>query len=140
MVLSKKELAGLLRVKTTKREAKSIRRRFQWVLDRLKKPYDEERDRARFHCPHCKVELGHFCCGSCRYQAHPRARGLDCPCLSVPFGGVTTKALGMLTVILGNNIVILKPWAWESKRARVVRWARGHVEWAEAVLRGEQHG
>lgn len=146
-VLSDDELKFLLSVGTSKAEAKTIRERFIQIERCLKR---REPRIILIGCPHCTLGNAALCCAQCRYTKAlcilKRRFPQFCPCLSVKFGGMSLvqvnrkfdkRGLGIVTLGVGQAAVSAA--ATRASQAVIdaaVRWARGHINWADAVLNG----
>ena len=131
-VLLEGELENLLKVKTSVAGARIMKKRFQWVLDHLDEPNAAE----DFGCPHC-LEVDD--CPVCAYNiAFDRSDGATC--LEVPFGGVIALDVERLVILSSTNVAIVRAPETPEEREQVEVWAKGHIEWADAVLAKKAKG
>jgi hypothetical protein len=125
-VLLEGEMENLLKIRTSVKDARLIKKRFQWVLNNLDKP-----DRTSpLGCPHCSCDF----CSQCSYFVIPFSDQRENPCLSVPFGGVIFWDIVHIIQIGSDFIGILATPKTPEEREQVEVWAKGHIEWANAVL------
>ena len=147
-ICSGKMTSVMIRVSpTTVKEAKLIKERFTAVLSAL-----ERRKNGLFElgCPHCHSidENGKdrtYDCDNCRYNTPPftrrRSVDADCPCICVPFGEHTGMGPVSNVIQLSPNTVcivgcVLNPDAVRQKDEQAaIIFARGHIEWADEVIR-----
>lgn len=145
-VLSAEELKILANLPTTVEEAQTIKRRFKAILDGLKKPPVNRLDIYE-PCPHCAYDKATYtyCCGKCRYNKMPftdRAlnRVLPCMrCLNIAFGVITARDVTDIVVLSHHKATVLGTLSSSLRAKELVSmariWAKGHVEWADAVIK-----
>ena len=143
-VLSKKELKHLLNLPTTLEEARTIKRKFEGVLAALER---EEDDTIDERCPHCVYDDDGcmFRCGDCRYNKPPFVPDNQVPilrCTTVPFGGVMAINVETFVTLNCHSVEVHFPSLrrdgypyFPDTLPEAKRWAKGHVEWADAVIR-----
>lgn len=148
-VLFKKEIAELAQVKTTKTQARQIRRRNVALLKHLRslKPhlreiwddtYDKEVEKEFYTgCPHCQINLDKGC--------------LHCPwinadigrnCFDQKFGGVDLEDAdlvfyGNIDEAINNYEDFMTPQRLESAYSRSQKFLLGHIQWADMIISGE---
>ena len=150
MILTKEERRNLLAVKTTKKEARTMKMRFKCLLEALKK---EKVRRVEIGCPHC--ETAHvrknthrlrYNCHECAYTKAAHDRGLcrlypelggdDFACVEhFSFGDVTYDMVNHLITLDRTNISLKE--TGESTED-IETFAKGHIEWAELVLKAKK--
>ena len=132
-------LPKLLKMRTTKKEARLLVKRFTAVLEAM----DDGEDAVHldYGCPHCAYDYrgGGFVCDKCDYpKVFPRLkdeeRGIFITCARVPFCGVCL-----------DDIRDLRLWwsdcgleeGWEAEEQEIRDFCEGHLIWARAVLDGK---
>lgn len=137
-VLSTKELNALLKVKTTSAQARQIIRRNSIALEMLQNgPWPDEGEfTVKVGCPHCNQ--------SCRHCAYPsNGGGIDehgnlymfGQCLHYKFGGVSYYNVNCIIDISRDFYLLHKADSRSREYKDAITWLKGHIEWAEAVLK-----
>lgn len=136
-VLSKHELNELLKVKTTMKQARQIIRRNSRALEILRSGV---LGHVPIGCPHCEaVETN---CTRCAY--HPEETGTSELssrelftefCLEYTFGGIRHREVCRVIGIRPSHMHIIPDIGRPEIVASADIWLRGHIEWAEAVLK-----
>ncbi len=151
MVLSKKELRALLKVPTTVEQAKQIKRRCEGLLEFMLKMKDNwAAIRAKTYkgfttyegvigCPHCEETPTHHRmrqCDKCAWVNYPNKSG-GLACYSAKFGGITIEEVRCLRYWTKResafvNRLVNSPF---SALLACIRFLRGYIEWAVAVIK-----
>jgi hypothetical protein len=153
-VLTPKERRILRQVRTTKKQAAMIKRRnlaLIEILDResAKGPRPDSRQilwwNVDIGCPHC-LAVGRYCTAcswkipALRKRVEPQGSSFMCFCTSATFGGVSNPPL---SVYYGNRAAVTfsgSCWTngpeWDKAVGDTRHYLQGHVEWADAVLKG----
>lgn len=136
-ILRPKELKALLSVETTVEQAKQIIERNQVVLDWMKKNPKKFMS-WNIACPHCiQAPYGNFECKSCAYSKNNPELFLSCTRMT--FGGFSHYLNIINEVIrLRSSHIDYYPCRKEAppkQRRAVTTWLKGHIEWAEEVIR-----
>ena len=137
--LSKEELDDLLKVKTTIRQARQIRRRNLKLFevfknrDSLRKQYDREIE-SGIGCPHCNQW---YDCSECAWMVLNTKENPDnrYPCCLTKFGGVTYD--DQITVKFGHDFELVRIYnssSCDEDEEIVKNFLLGHVEWADAMI------
>jgi hypothetical protein len=151
-VLTKTELSKLLKVKTSKEQARTIKRRNVGLLKFLNSlpttlsefnkydgPYEFS---SKIGCPHCET----FHCDTCSWKAYDNRnekgfKRVDYKCMDATFGGhnMTEKHGGVtvdyaedseyITVYENNNFEV-----YIVALNRCKTFCQGHIEWANAII------
>jgi len=139
-ILTEAELACLLEVKTTVKQARTVLKRNQLILKALEA---RENVTIRIGCPHCMAtrnKQGHVNCSRCAY-AVARDEGDTSSgtwCLGYSFGGYSghdVQGVELCTDSVFVNGDDLNP----GQRENAMIWTKGHIEWArEVIRRGER--
>ena len=135
-VLSKSELKTLLSICTTKKEAARIKKKFTAIKDLVE---SGEGGGVNIECPHCGITASSaFACRDCRYTEAlglSGAKAITC-CIHVPFGGVKySPDVSRFIDLDERHAWVHSSWSMAPEvRQKAIRWAQGHIEWAEAIL------
>jgi hypothetical protein len=144
-VLTQQELAGLLKVPTAVAQAKQIRKRNIALLRAIKRGVAW---RGEVGCPHCQV-VGENECDTCAWSKHPaskmNARLFGKPyennifgvcCLGVTFGGIPMRAVQGCGIEYAADWESFDPIKYhDNYSGSIERAIRGHIEWANEVIR-----
>jgi len=154
VILTKEERKNLLAVKTTKKEARSMKRRFETLLKKLRK--EEKLNGAEFlvkiSCPHCetahrKENPRNYCynCKECAYTKAALEQGMmsaedgdDFSCVKFfSFGNVSYEMIDHLISLDRTGLTIDRCPVFmdEIERQDLEKFAKGHIEWANLVLK-----
>lgn len=141
-VLNERELARLLKVPTSTRQARQIINRNKAALELLK---NGRSGRINVRCPHCLVGEGNIDpCKNCAYPFEPGSGGYDagCQCCEYEFGGHKYESSIVMSMITlkPEYISVENPnFNTSSQRTKAVKaatsWLKGHIEWGEEVIR-----
>jgi hypothetical protein len=148
-VLTKAELQCLLEIPTTVEDAQMILKRNQKILELLKKGKGGQ---VHVGCPHCinaggsATGLGH--CDVCKYPKPavdiPQLDSLGCRCVEYTFGEVALADLNHCIGLTAVNATVETPsslrsrYGFEYAAEKAITWTRGHIEWAQEVIRRAQ--
>ena len=142
-VLSKHELRMLRRIPTSRDEFLLIKRKVQRIARAV------ARNRGtiiRIACPHCVTIEGAYKCSCCRYGKTFSKRNEFFLCTRMSFGGIC--ASGIAFVALHQDCAetyddeYMQDHLIQSacSRLEAIRWAQGHIEWANDGLKGQANG
>lgn len=126
MILTKAELACLLEVETTAEQAKQILRRNQAILRSVR---GRESITITIGCPHCRGS-----CVGCAYEVGRQAGVYSSWCLDYSFGGICARDVNCVD-LADCCVNVEAEHADVQDRKRAKRWAQGHIEWAQEVIR-----
>jgi hypothetical protein len=156
MILTKEERENLLAVKTTKKEARTMKKRFEVFLKALKEewPSKSARNRILIGCPHCETAHSknegrnyNFNCRKCAYTSVANEiedtysyyqKDDDFACVKVfTFGGINFDAINHLITLDRQFIEIFAaPKDFSEEEIKDLQtFAKGHIEWADLVLK-----
>jgi hypothetical protein len=133
-ILTEAELAYLLEVKTTVEQAKGVIKRNEAILRVLR---DRDDATVKLPCPHCVTagsKNGDYHCRTCAYTAvNPGYNGMVC--LTYSFGGITHDGISSFFDLAADAIDVTACRMSRKEVRLATRWAKGHIEWAEEVIR-----
>lgn len=122
------EMAELDRVRTTKRQARTILRRNRALLWAL---WDRRwNTRVEIGCPHCQVS--HGVCYNCAWEAVDTHSMIGI-CLHQKFYGICSYDQAVLYTDADGLVL---PASSEPLNSRTQHFLIGHIEWARSVLEG----
>jgi len=154
MILTKEERERLLAVKTTKNEARVMKKRFELLLEALKKPMEKpETIKINVGCPHCETahekknpKNYNFNCKQCVYTKAALKElknvffsgHIDFACIEFfRFGEVHYEEICHLIALDRKELAIEVDPALMNQpdREALDTFAKGHIEWANLVLK-----
>jgi hypothetical protein len=138
-ILTDAELACLLEVKTTVKQARTILKRNQLILKALEVG---EHASIRIGCPHCmatRTKELRVNCGTCAYSVAGPESGLGGTwCLGYSFGGFTGHDI-IGVELCTDSVEVFGGDLSSLQREKAIIWTKGHIEWArEVIRRGER--
>lgn len=145
MILTKKEREVLVKVKTTKTQARLILKRNQTVLDFLRKWWKTDTrfpvaKTWRLGCPHCQQarhkQVKGSICSRCNWHNVKEDSSVRTFCLDVTFGGICQRDIVDTLELAHDSITLFTDWiGTEEDYECVCRFLKGHIEWARGILR-----
>lgn len=145
-VLTKDEIKKLLRVPTTKREARRMKQRFIEILKMLDTHdyYPENADVLA--CPHCMTAYNqpdntdHFNCTECTYrEAFTKDEldqyGFSFLCVKFfTFGNISHHEIKYSLILDRHEAILTLPVSKEDEE-RIRTFCLGHIQWANIILK-----
>lgn len=113
-------------VKTTAAQAGQIIRRNRAILRALRAKEDEV---IPIGCPHCQGS-----CVGCSYQIDAQPGTYSSWCLDYSFGGIAARDVNCVD-LADDHVDVTAEGADVRDLRRAKQWARGHIEWAQEVIR-----
>ena len=134
-ILTQAELACLLSVPTTVRMAKTILRRYQALLQLVRRG---KSGGVKIGCPHClkaggtRERVGD--CEKCTYPVLEGERLDDTRCLNYSFGYMTARDIVGIDLHADSIGFDDDAITADDQRRAVITWLEGHIEWAREVI------